>query len=38
MTALKSKRSEKAWNDAMLKLDVASAETFLSPDYFLPWR
>jgi len=26
---------EKTWNDALVKLDVASAETFLSPDYFL---
>ena len=26
---------EKAWNGAILKADVASAEPFLSPDYFL---
>ena len=26
---------EKAWNDALLKIDVASTEAFLSPDYFL---
>ena len=26
---------EKAWNAALLKIDVASTETFLSPDYFL---
>ena len=26
---------EKAWNNAILKADVVSAEGFLSPDYFL---
>ena len=26
---------EKAWNGAIFKADVASAETFLSPNYFL---
>ena len=26
---------EKAWNGAILKRDAASAETFMSPDYFL---
>ena len=26
---------EKAWNSAILKADVASAETFLATDYFL---
>jgi Domain of unknown function (DUF4440) len=26
---------EKSWNDTILKRGVASAETFLSPDYFL---
>lgn len=26
---------EKAWNDVLLKRDATSAETFMSPDYFL---